>query len=105
MRGIRRVFHAGADYRLWATNPTEIYETNVVGTENIVSALDADVDRLVYTSTIGTVAVPQARWPDEGTGASLDDMVGHYKRSKFLAEQVLPDAAARGAPAVIVNPT
>ena len=105
MRGVRRVFHAGADYRLSARNPTEIYETNVVGTENIVSALDADVDRLVYTSTIGTVAVPPARWPDEGAGASLDDMVGHYKRSKFLAEQVVLDAASRGAPAVIVNPT
>jgi len=105
MREVREVFHAAADYRLWARNPTEIYETNVAGTENVVSALDGGVGRLVYTSTIGTIAVPHARSPDEGVDASLDDMIGHYKRSKFLAEQVVRDAASRGAPAVIVNPT
>src|SRR5262245_18137541 len=105
MRGVRRVFHAAADYRLWARNPAEIYETNVVGTKNIVSALPAAVDRLVYTSTVGTVAVPHARSPDEEAKASLEQMIGHYKRSKFLAEQVVLDAASRGLPAVIVNPT
>jgi len=105
VRGVRRVFHAGADYRLWARNPGEIYETNVVGTQNIVSALDAGVERLVYTSTVGTIAVPRACWPDEATNASLDEMIGHYKRSKFLAEQVVLGAASQGVPAVIVNPT
>jgi len=105
MRGVRRVFHAGADYRLWAKNPMEIYETNVVGTKNIVSALEAGVERLVYTSTVGTIAVPRARCPDEGTNASLEEMIGHYKRSKFLAEKVVFDAASNGVPAVIVNPT
>jgi dihydroflavonol-4-reductase len=105
MRGVRRVFHAGADYRLWARNPLEIYETNVVGTKNIVSGLDAGVERLVYTSTVGTIAVPHARWPDEGTNASLGEMIGHYKRSKFMAEKVVLDAASHGVPAVIVNPT
>ena len=105
MRGVRRVFHAGADYRLWARNPADIYETNVVGTKNILSAVAAGVERLVYTSTVGTIAVPHARSPDEQTNASLEQMIGHYKRSKFLAEQVVLDAASRGVPAVIVNPT
>ena len=105
MRGVRRVFHVGADYRLWARNPAEIYETNVVGTKNIVSALDAGVERLVYTSTVGTIAVPHARCPDERANASLEEMIGHYKRSKFLAEKVVLDSASHGVPAVIVNPT
>jgi dihydroflavonol-4-reductase len=105
VRGVRRVFHVGADYRLWARNPAEIYETNVAGTQNIVSALDAGVERLVYTSTVGTITVPRARCPDEETNASLEEMIGHYKRSKFLAEQVVLDAASHGVPAVIVNPT
>ena len=105
MQGVGRVFHAGADYRLWAGNPAEIYETNVVGTQNVVSALGADVERLIYTSTVGTIAVPGARCPDEENDASLDDMIGHYKRSKFLAERVVLDAASRGVPAVVVNPT
>src|SRR5262245_4575005 len=104
-RGVRRVFHSGADYRLWARNPAEIYENNVVGTKNIVSAVDAGVERLVYTSTVGTIAVPHARSPDEETNASLEQMIGHYKRSKFLAERVVLDAASRGVPAVNVNPT
>jgi dihydroflavonol-4-reductase len=105
MRGVRRVFHVGADYRLWARNPAEIYETNVLGTRNILSAVDAGVERVVYTSTVATIAVPRDRLPDETTDASLDEMIGHYKRSKFLAERAVLDAATRGVPVVIVNPT
>ena len=105
MRGIRRVFHVGADYRLWASNPAEIYESNVLGTRNILSAVDAGVERVVYTSTVATIAVPRDRLPDETTDACIDEMVGHYKRSKFLAERVVLDAATRGMRVVIVNPT
>jgi dihydroflavonol-4-reductase len=105
MRGVRRVFHVGADYRLWAKNPSEIYESNVLGTRNLLSAVDAGVERVVYTSTVATIAVPRDRLPDENTVASLDEMIGHYKRSKLLAERAVLDAATRGMPVVIVNPT
>jgi len=105
MRGIRRVFHVGADYRLWAKDPAEIYESNVLGTQHILSAVDAGVERVVYTSTVATIAVPRDRPPDETTDASIDEMVGHYKRSKFLAERAVLDAATRGMRVVIVNPT
>jgi dihydroflavonol-4-reductase len=105
MRGVRRVFHVGADYRLWARNPAAIYETNVLGTSNVLSAVDAGVERVVYTSTVATIAVPRDHLPDETTDASLDEMIGHYKRSKFLAERSVLDAATRGLPVVIVNPT
>jgi dihydroflavonol-4-reductase len=105
MRGVRRVFHVAADYRLWARNPDQIYDNNVLGTWNILSAVDGGVERIVYTSTVATMAVPRDRLLDETTDASLDEMVGHYKRSKFLAERAVLDAAARGVPVVIVNPT
>jgi dihydroflavonol-4-reductase len=105
VRGVRRVFHVAADYRLWTRDPAEIYESNVLGTRNILSAVDAGVERVIYTSTVATIAVPRNRLPDETTDASLDEMIGHYKRSKFLAERAALDAAARGVPVVIVNPT
>lgn len=105
LHGVQRVFHVAADYRLWAKDPTEFYETNVAGTRHLLSAIDAGVDRVVYTSTVATIAVPRDRLPDETTDASLDEMIGHYKRSKLLAERAVLAAAARGAPVVIVNPT
>jgi dihydroflavonol-4-reductase len=105
MRGVRRVFHVAADYRLWSRIPAEIYETNVLGTRNVLSAINAGVERVVYTSTVATIAVPRDRLPDESTEASLDEMIGHYKRSKFVAEKSVLDAASRGLPIVIVNPT
>ncbi len=105
MRGVRRVFHVAADYRLWAREPAEIYESNLLGTRNLLSAIDARVERVVYTSTVATIAVPRDHLPDETTHASFDEMIGHYKRSKFLAERAVLDAAARGVPVVIVNPT
>lgn len=105
MRGVRRVFHVAADYRLWARDPAEIYESNVQGTRNLLAAIGPAVERLVYTSTVATIAVPRDRLPDETTDASLDEMIGHYKRSKFQAEQLVRDAARHGLPIVIVNPT
>lgn len=106
-RGIHQVFHVAADYRLWARDPREIYESNVNGTRNLVAAAQvAGVQRFVYTSTVATMAVPrEGALPSEQTAAKLDEMIGHYKRSKFLAEQEVVAAANNGFPAVIVNPT
>ncbi len=106
--GVGRVFHVAADYRLWAAHPAEIYESNVQGTRHLLSAARAAGVRLfVYTSTVATIAVPRkdGALPDETTRAVESEMIGHYKRSKFLAEQEALRAAADGFPVVIVNPT
>jgi len=111
MKGVRRVFHVAADYRLWARNPEEIYDSNVGGTRRLLEAAAREgVSRIVYTSTVATIAVsqptgPHEALPDESTPATVDQMIGHYKRSKFLAEQEAKKAAAAGLPVVIVNPT
>jgi dihydroflavonol-4-reductase len=107
MLGVQRVYHVAADYRLWTPRPEEIYETNVEGTRRLLAAAkNAGVERIVYTSTVATIAVPRhGALPNEDTRATVDEMIGHYKRSKFLAEQVAGEAAAAGVPVVIVNPT
>ena len=107
LEGVTRVFHVAADYRLWARDPREIYESNVTGTRNLLEAAQrAGIERFIYTSTVGTVAVPRpGALPNEETVARLEEMIGHYKRSKFLAEQEAIRAAADGVPVVIVNPT
>jgi dihydroflavonol-4-reductase len=108
VRGVRRVYHVAADYRLWSRDPAEIYSSNVEGTRNLLNAAgEAGAERIVYTSTVATVAVPTSdgRLPDESTPATLQQMIGHYKRSKFIAEREVLDAAATGMPVVVVNPT
>jgi dihydroflavonol-4-reductase len=108
MRGVRRVFHVAADYRLWTAHPEELYESNVEGTRRLIAAAErGGVERFVYTSTVATIAVPRdgSKLPDETIDSSVNEMIGHYKKSKFLAEQVALDAAKAGAPVVIVNPT
>jgi dihydroflavonol-4-reductase len=107
VQGCRWVYHVGADYRLWTRNPQEIYESNVAGTRNLLSACcEAGVERVVYTSTVGTIGMRADGIPtDEMTPVSLDEMIGHYKRSKFMAEQVALEFAHSGLPVVIVNPT
>src|ERR1700723_119473 len=107
MRGVRRVFHVAADYRLWTAHPEELYESNVEGTRRLIAAAErAGVQRVVYTSTVATIAVPRhGALPNETTQSGIGEMIGHYKRSKFLAEQVAVEAAKNGAPVVIVNPT
>jgi len=104
---VTRVFHVAADYRLWARNPHEIYESNVTGTRNLLEASrQAGVEKFVYTSTVATIAVPRkGGLPDESTQSSVEEMIGHYKRSKFEAEQCAMRAAGAGLPVVIVNPT
>lgn len=108
MKGMRRVFHVAADYRLWARDPDEIYESNVQGTRRLFEAAARQgVERVIYTSTVATIAVPGhgSSLPNERTKTRLDQMIGHYKRSKFLAEEEARKAAAEGLPVVIVNPT
>ncbi len=107
LAGVSTVYHVAADYRLWARDPQEIYESNVRGTRNLLNAAKrANVEKFIYTSTVGTVAVPRGRAvPDENTVTSIDEMIGAYKRSKWLAEQEARQAAAAGLPVVIVNPT
>jgi dihydroflavonol-4-reductase len=104
--GCGLVFHAAADYRLWAKNPQDLYHSNVDGTRNLLAAARrAGVERLVYTSTVGCIGIPHHGIGDESTPVSLRDMAGDYKRSKFLAEQVVLEFAREGFPAIIVNPT
>ncbi len=107
MQGVQHVYHVAADYRLWTKHPAEIYESNVEGTRRLIDAAHrAGVERIVYTSTVATIAVPRhGALPNEDTWATLQEMIGHYKRSKFLAEQVALDAAKSGSPVIIVNPT
>ncbi|MGH9377352.1 MAG: hopanoid-associated sugar epimerase [Terriglobia bacterium] len=108
LRGVDRVYHVAADYRLWSKTPKEIYESNVEGAHNLLQAArEAGVSRFVYTSTVGTIAAPVAssRLPNEETLTRLDQMIGHYKRSKFLGEQEALRAAREGMSVVIVNPT
>jgi dihydroflavonol-4-reductase len=100
------LFHVAADYRLWAKRPVELHQTNVDGTRNLLEAARrAGVERAVYTSTVGTIGLPQQGLGDEQTPVSLGDMAGTYKRTKFLAERVALEFAASGFPVTIVNPT
>lgn len=104
--GCNLVFHVAADYRLWSKNPQELYDSNVGGTRNLLERAErAGVDRIVYTSTVGCIGFPKGRSGDEDAPVSIEDMVGHYKRSKWLAEQIALEKARAGLPVVIVNPT
>jgi dihydroflavonol-4-reductase len=106
MKGVKRVFHVAADYRLWARRPQEIYDSNAGGTKNLlVAAKNAGVEQLVYTSTVATIAVDRPELPNEGTQAEFEEMIGHYKRSKWMAEQEVLQAARDGFPAVVAMPT
>ena len=101
------VYHVAADYRLFARDPKEIYRTNVDGTRALLrAASDAGVTRFVHTSSVGALGLTADGSPaDETTPVALEDVVGHYKRSKFLAEREAEAAARAGLPVVIVNPS
>jgi dihydroflavonol-4-reductase len=107
VKGARQVYHVAADYRLWARDPRELYRANVDGTRHMLTAAaEAGAERIVYTSTVGALGIPKDGTPgDETSRVGLEDMVGPYKASKFLAERVADELAARGAPIVIVNPS
>jgi len=104
--GCEEVYHVAADYRLWVPDPDAMYAANVDGTRNVIEAARrAGARRIVHTSTVGALGIPARGIGTEDTPVSIDDMVGPYKRSKFMAERVAVDAARDGAPVVIVNPS
>jgi len=105
--GCDTVFHVAADYRLWVRDPNEMYRSNVEGTRALLEAARKNaVRRIVYTSSVATMGFTSSGSPaDEDSPVSLADMIGHYKRSKFLAEQVAIEAGRNGMQVVTVNPT
>jgi dihydroflavonol-4-reductase len=105
--GCEFVFHVAADYRLWARNGRELYDSNVEGTRNILrAARETGVRRVVYTSSVATMGFGNnGRTTDESTSVSLENMIGDYKRSKFMAERLAIEAGQAGQNVVIVNPT
>lgn len=107
MTGCESVFHVAADYRIWVRDPAEMYRANVDGTKAIIAAARASgVRRVVYCSSVATMGFTETgQIVNEDTPVSLDAMVGHYKRSKFLAEQIALEAGRAGGDVVVVNPT
>jgi dihydroflavonol-4-reductase len=107
-RGCDALFHAAADYRLWVPRPDEIYRANVEGTRNLLlAAAEAGVRQMVYTSSVATLGLsPDGSPADERTPTGIDHMIGHYKRSKFLAERAVDELIQdKGLPVVVVNPS
>jgi len=107
MAGCEWVFHVAALYSFWGHTWDEFYQTNVQGTRNVMeAAVRAGIQRVVHTSSIAALGLNKDRSPaNESTPVSIKDMIGSYKRSKFLAEQVAAEFAGRGLPVVIVNPS
>ena len=107
MSGCEVVFHVAADYRLWVQDPAEMYRSNVEGTRAILEAARKNGIRcVVYTSSVATIGFTGNGHPaDEDSPVALADMIGHYKRSKFMAEQVALEAGRAGMRVVTVNPT
>jgi dihydroflavonol-4-reductase len=105
--GCDAVMHVAADYRLWVTDPEKMHATNVTGTRELLRlAREQGVARVVYTSSVATMGFfSDGRLCDEATPVSLANMIGHYKRSKYLAEQEAVAAARAGQQVVILNPT
>jgi dihydroflavonol-4-reductase len=106
-QGCEALFHVAADYRLGARDPAGLYLTNVEGTRNVLNAAQrAGVQRMVYTSSVATIGIPADGSPgDERSANSLENMIGHYKRSKYLAEEVVREAAQSGLSVIIVSPS
>ncbi|HKT33352.1 MAG TPA: hopanoid-associated sugar epimerase [Nitrospira sp.] len=105
--GCQQLYHVAAYYALWAKDPSIFYDVNVTGTRNVLSAArEAGIERTVYCSTIGAIGLPpEGGLGTEDTPVSLNQMAGHYKRSKYLAEQEALTFAKEGLPVVIVNPS
>jgi dihydroflavonol-4-reductase len=107
LAGCQQLYHVAAYYALWAKDPSIFYDVNVTGTRNVLAAArQAGIQRTVYCSTIGAIGLPaDGGLGTEDTPVSLDQMAGHYKRSKYLAEQEVLKFASEGLPVVIVNPS
>ena len=107
LTGCDALVHVAADYRLWVRDPKEMYSANVDGTRELLKlAREVGVERIVYTSSVATMGFKKdGTIVNEDTPVSLDDMIGHYKRSKYLAEQEAIQAARAGQHVMILNPT
>ncbi|MBM4127276.1 MAG: NAD-dependent epimerase/dehydratase family protein [Nitrospira sp.] len=107
LKGCHHLYHVAAHYALWAKDPAIFYTVNVDGTRNLLEAArEVGTERIVYCSTIGAIGLPEGGGVGtEDTPVSLAQMAGHYKRSKFLAEQEVLKLAKEGLPVVIVNPS
>jgi dihydroflavonol-4-reductase len=107
LKGCQHLYHLAADYRIWVNNARTMYEINVQGTRNVMqAALKSGIEKIVYTSTVGVLATCSNGKPsNEDTPVSIRDMVGDYKKSKFIAEKEVYDFIEKGSPVVIVNPT
>jgi dihydroflavonol-4-reductase len=107
LRGCDALIHVAADYRLWVPDPAEMYKANVEGTRELLRlAREAGVPRVVYTSSVATMGFKyDGTIVDENTPVTEADMIGHYKRSKWLAEQVAIDTARSGQHVILLNPT
>jgi dihydroflavonol-4-reductase len=107
MAGCDTVFHVAADYRLWIPDPGQMYRANVEGSRAVLEAARRNhVRRVVYTSSVATMGFTSNGYlADENSPVSLGNMIGHYKRSKFMAEQIAIEAGKSGLDVVIVNPT
>jgi dihydroflavonol-4-reductase len=107
LTGCSQLYHVAAHYALWAKDPSIFYDVNVLGTKNLLEAArDVGTERIVYCSTIGAIGLPPSGGlGTEETPVSLEQMAGHYKRSKYLAEQEVLKLAKAGLPVVIVNPS
>jgi dihydroflavonol-4-reductase len=107
LHGCHILYHVAADYRLWSPHPQDLYDSNVGGTQNILqAALDEKIGKVVYTSTVGAIGnIGDGTPGTENTPVSLEDMVGHYKRSKFMAEQKAIEFSKNGLFVTVVNPS
>lgn len=107
LAGCDALFHVAADYRLWVRDPDQMYRSNVDGTRGLIEAAwKRGVRRIVYTSSVATMGFSSnGTLADENSPVSLADMIGPYKRSKFMAEQAAFEAARAGVDVVVVNPT
>jgi dihydroflavonol-4-reductase len=107
LTGCRQLYHVAAHYALWAKDPSIFYDVNVTGTKSLLEAArDVGTGRIVYCSTIGAIGIPPAGGlGTEETPVVFEQMAGHYKRSKYLAEQEVLKFAKAGLPVVIVNPS
>jgi dihydroflavonol-4-reductase len=105
--GCRYVYHVAADYRIWVPDPTPMFRANVGGTRDLlIAALDAGVERVVYTSSVATLGLVPGGAADEATPSGISDMIGPYKQSKFAAEELVRELSEkRELPVVIVNPS
>ena len=107
IKDCKYLFHVAADYRLWVPRPQEIYQNNVVGTENLMEeALNSEIEKIVYTSSVAVLGKPiNGDIANENTPVNVSQMIGHYKKSKFLAEEKVKELyKTRKLPVVIVNP-